>query len=236
MNPSREELFATYALPDRTRPRVRTNFVSSADGAVTLAGSSAALGGSTDRRVMAVLRAMADVILVGAGTVRAEGYGGLRPAEEDAAWRLDAGLTAAPRVAVVSGDLRLSPRDDVFAEASVRPLVITRADAPAERRDALAEVADVVVCGEASVDLHVVVAELAARGMPQILCEGGPHLFGSMLDAALVDEACVTLAPRFVGGDAGRIAQGAAESDRRFTLASHLVDDEGFLFLRYVRA
>ncbi len=78
-------------------------------------------------------------------------------------------------------------------------------------------------------------AQFAERGWTQVLCEGGPHLFGALLDAGLVDEVCLTLAPRFVGGSAGRIARGAPEADRRFALAHAIPDDEGFVFLRYTR-
>ena len=85
--PTRDELLAAYALPDRDATRVRMNFVQSADGAVTLQGRSGPLGGDTDRAVMRVLRAMADVVIVGAGTVRVEEYGGLGGDDEDAAWR-----------------------------------------------------------------------------------------------------------------------------------------------------
>nr|WP_274637453.1 pyrimidine reductase family protein [Microbacterium bovistercoris] len=235
MTPTRGELFAGYALDDRATPRVRMNFVSSADGAVTLDGRSGPLGGQTDRALMEVLRAMADVVLVGAGTVRVEGYGGVAPQPEDAAWRRAHGLSPVPRLAIVSGRLDLSPAAAVFTEASARPLVITRAASPTARREALAEVADVIVCGDATVDLSLMVAALADRGMPQILSEGGPHLFGSLLDADVVDELCLTLAPHVVGGGAGRIAQGAAEGDRALGLRSILRDDDGFVFLRYAR-
>ena len=71
--------------------------------------------------------------------------------------------------------------------------------------------------------------------MAQILCEGGPHLFGSLLDAGVVDELCLTLSPHLVGGGAGRIAQAASEGDRRLSLRSVLHDDEDFVFLRYAR-
>jgi len=215
---SDDELRRAYALDDRSTPRVRMNFVSSADGAVTLDGRSGTLGGDTDRALMQVLRELTDVVLVGAGTVRAEGYAGVTP-----------------RLAIVSARLELSPDDPVFAEASVRPLVVTSAASPAGRREALDAVADVIVCGDVGVDLALMVRELASRGMPQILCEGGPHLFGSVLDAGVVDELCLTMAPRLVGGVAGRIAQGAAEEDRPFGLRSVLHDDDGFVFLRYAR-
>ena len=110
---------------------------------------------------------------------------------------------------------------------------VMSADAPASRREALADAAEVVVCGEHAVDLAAMLAAFAARGWTQVLCEGGPHLFGSLLDAGLVDEVCLTLAPRFAGGDAGRIVQDASERDRRFSLVHALTDDEGFVFLRY---
>lgn len=234
--PTREELFAAYAVPGRGRARVRMNFVESADGAVTLGGSSGALGGATDRALMQVLRAMADVVLVGAGTVRVEGYGGVRVGDDHVAWRRDRGLEDQPRLAIVSGGLRLEPTDDVFASAVTPPVVVTTDAAARARGRLLAPVADVMACGEAGVDLPAMLAEFARRGWTQVLCEGGPHLFGALLEAGVVDEVCVTVAPRFVGGKAGRIVQGAREWDRRFALAGVVTDDEGFAFLRYARA
>src|SRR6478672_9828393 len=99
--PSREELLAAYEPPDRTRTRVRLNFVESADGAATLEGRSGPLGGEGDRELMQVLRAMADVIVVGAGTVRVEGYGGLRVDKQDRAWRREQGMPDHPALAIV---------------------------------------------------------------------------------------------------------------------------------------
>jgi len=231
--PTRAELFDAYAVADRARPLVRMNFVSSADGAVTLEGRSGALGGETDRAVMQVLRAMADVVLVGAGTVRAEGYGGLRVDDEDAAWRRAHGLPEQPMLAVVSGTLGLDPGDEVFARAVRRPVLVTTEDAARARGAEFAGVAEVLACGRGPLDLGAMRDAFAARGWTEVLCEGGPHLFGALLDASLVGEVCVTLAPRFVGGDAGRIVRGVAEADRRFDLAGVLTDDEGFVFLRY---
>jgi riboflavin biosynthesis pyrimidine reductase len=231
--PTRQELFDAYALPARDRTRVRMNFVSSADGAVTLEGRSGALGGATDRTLMQVLRTMADVVLVGAGTVRAEGYGGLQVDPPDVEWRRAHGLDDQPAIALVSGALRLDPGDAVFVDAVRRPVIVT-SDAAAARGARFAEVAEVLPCGEESVDLVAMLELFARRGWTQVLCEGGPHLFGALLDGGLVDEVCLTVAPRFVAGEAGRIAQGGAESDRRFSLAGVVTDDEGFLFLRYV--
>ena len=231
--PTRSDLFDAYALRGRDGTRVRMNFVSSADGAVTLGGRSGALGGDTDRELMQVLRAMADVVLVGAGTVRAEGYGGLKVDREDVEWRRGRGLDDQPALAVVSGGLHLDPADTVFAEAVRRPVIVTTDAAAAADGGRFESVASVMACGEADVDLAAMLDAFARRGWTQVLCEGGPHLFGALLEADLVDEVCVTLAPRFVGGQAGRIVQAAAEADRRFALVSVVADDEGFVFLRY---
>ncbi|WP_347976229.1 pyrimidine reductase family protein [Microbacterium sp. ProA8] len=232
--PTRQELFDAYDLPGRSEPRVRMNFVSSADGAVTLGGQSGALGGETDRTLMQVLRAMADVVVVGAGTVRAEGYGGLHVDADHVEWRRAHGLADQPGLAVVSGGLHLEPGDSVFAAAVGRPLIVTTDAAADARGGRFTEVAEVLACGEESVDLAAMLELFARRGWTQVLCEGGPHLFGALLEAGLVDEVCLTLAPRFVAGEAGRIAQGGAESDRRFSLAGVVTDEDGFVFLRYV--
>ncbi|WP_106816781.1 pyrimidine reductase family protein [Microbacterium timonense] len=240
--PARSELYAAYALPDRDRPRVRMNFISSADGAVTLGARSGALGGATDRALMQVLRAMADVVVVGAGTVRAEGYAGIQVEDSDVRWRRARGLADQPALAIVSGSLHLDPGDPVFTDAARRPVVVTTDAEAAARREEFEPVAEVVACGAvpsgagvaASLDLALMLDAFARRGWTQVLCEGGPHLFGTLLDAGLVDEVCLTLAPRFVGGQAGRIVQGAREHDRRFTLDGVLTDDDGFAFFHYV--
>ncbi|HOA87684.1 MAG: pyrimidine reductase family protein [Microbacteriaceae bacterium] len=231
--PNRDELRIAYALPDREIPRVRMNFVSSIDGAVTLGGLSGALGGEGDRRLMQVLRSMCDIVLVAAGTVRAEGYGGLRLETVDASWRESHGLPAQPRLAMVSRSLDVGAEHPFFAEATTRPIVVTCAAAPAERRAALAAVADVLVCGDAAVDLADALAQLAELGLAQVLCEGGPHLFGELAEAELVDEVCLTLSPLLVGGEVPRIVQGAPERGRQMRLVHALSDEDGFVFLRY---
>lgn len=233
MTPVREELLDAYALADRDTVRIRMNFISSADGSATIEGRSGGLGGDTDLAVMQILRAMADVVLVGAGTVRAEGYGGTGVEGVDAAWRTAHGLPPQPQLAVVSRSLGLAPEDPFFVEGVVRPIVVTCAAASIERRQALEPVADVLVCGETDVDLVAMRDALVQRGLRQVLCEGGPHLLGSLRDAGLVDELCLTLAPRLVGGDAGRIMRGADERSDDLRLLHALPDDDGFLLLRY---
>ncbi len=228
----RAEMHAAYALPDRDTARVRVNFVSSLDGAVTVDGRSGGLGGEDDRLVMGVLRAMADVLVVGAGTVRVEGYGGVRLARPNVEWRRANGLPPMVPLAVVSASLDLDPRHPFFAEATERPLVIAPGSAPAERRTALDAVADVIVCGDDLVDVPAMLHELAGRGLTQVLCEGGPHLFGDLVAADAVDELCLTLSPTLVGGSAGRIVSDAPEATRRMRLL-HAIPSDDFVFLRY---
>jgi riboflavin biosynthesis pyrimidine reductase len=232
---TRAQLLDAYALPDRSTPRVRMNFVMSLDGAVALDGRSGGLGDPADRLAMGVLRTLADVVLVGAGTVRAEGYGGLRLRSENRAWRRAHGLPDAPRIAIVSSALELDPAGAVFAEAEERPLVFTHEASDPARRAALAEVAELVDCGAERVEPALVRTALAERGMPQILCEGGPHLFGALLDADLVDELCLSLSPLLVSGGAGRIAQGLTQHARRMRLV-HALPAGDLLLLRYARA
>lgn len=231
---TRTALLERYALPDRSTPRVRLNFVASLDGAATLDGVSGGLGTPADRAVFDTLRALTDVILVGAGTVRAEGYGGPLLSAEDAAWRLSQGLAPQPPLAIVSGRLDLDPGHPSLADAPTRPIVVTHAAAPAARRAALADVADVLICGEDAVDPQLVVAALAERGLRQILCEGGPSLVGAFIDADAVDELCLTLSPVLEGGAAGRIARGAATA--RAMRLVHALPSGDTLLLRYIRA
>lgn len=232
--PPRADLIERYRVIDRSVPRVRVNFISSLDGAATLDGLSGGLNNADDKIIFDILRLLTDVILVGAGTVRAEGYGGIRLPADEAAWRVQAGLTAQPTVAVVSGRLDLDPGHPLFTNAATRPIVLTHAAAPADRRTALGAVADLVDCGDEAIDPHRMVVALALRGLPQILCEGGPHLFGDLVAADQVDELCLSLSPVLVGGQAGRISVGAHAATRPMHLL-HVLPAGDMLFMRYAR-
>ncbi|GAA3889517.1 pyrimidine reductase family protein [Leifsonia kafniensis] len=232
---NRDELLDRYRISDRSAPGVRMNFIATLDGAATRDGLSGALNNADDKQVFDTLRTLTDVILVGAGTVRAEGYGGVRLEPVDAAWRVSQGMPEQPALAIVSSRLEIDPAHPFFADAVSRPLVITHAAAPAERRAALAAVADVMICGEAAVDPRLMLAELATRGLGQVLCEGGPHLFGDLLAADCVDELCLSLSPVLDAGNAGRIAVSAAATPRPMRLL-HSFAAGDMLFLRYGRA
>jgi riboflavin biosynthesis pyrimidine reductase len=184
------------------------NMITSVDGASVLDGVSGGLGGPGDRAVFSVIRALADVILVGAGTVRAEGYGPPKKAGQ--------------RIAVVSrsGDLDWSSK--LFTSgAGVAVLPEDGPTVPGRNLRA----------GRGDVDLA---AALALLDGDVVLAEGGPTLNGQLLAAGLVDELCVTVSPRLLGGSAKRIFVGPS-APTGLSLV-RLLEDEGFLFCRYVRS
>ncbi|WP_448071545.1 pyrimidine reductase family protein [Georgenia yuyongxinii] len=230
-----EELVLRYAVPDREVPHLRVNFITSLDGAATHEGLSGGLNNPDDKQVFDTLRMLSDVVLLGAGTLRQEGYGALTLEPAAARWRTARRLPAHPTLAIVSARLDLDPQSPVFTRAPARPLVLTHAGAPPWRRRALAAVADVVVCGGEAVDPARAVAELTRRGLGQVLCEGGPHLLGTLIAADLVDELCLTLSPVLEGGRAGRITAGGAQATRAMRLA-HVLTAGDMLMLRYLRA
>lgn len=231
------ELEEFYAYPaELDRPWVRVNFVSSLDGAVTLHGTSRGLSSPEDQKVLALIRDLSDVVLVGAGTALAEGYHGVKRTEVRANRRQRLGLAEVPPIAVVTAKASIPADSPLLTDTVVPPIVLTCAAAAPERVDALREAgADVVVAGEKQVDLRAGLAALHERGLRRIGCEGGPKLFGSLIEEDLVDELCLTLSPLLTNGDASRIASGSgAELQLRMQLRAALHADS-MLLLRYER-
>lgn len=216
-------------------PVFRVNFVASVDGAVTHDGRSGGLSGEADKRYFELLRRVCDVVLVGAGTVRDEGYGPMRVSAESARWRLANGLPEHPVFAIVSGSLALDPDSSIFTDAPARPIIVTSTRAPADLLARFEKVADVVVAGSNWIDVPETVAALHDRGLHNVLCEGGPTLFGSLLAAGAVDELFLTVSPTLEAGDAWRITAGELAEPYRLHLASVLASGSTLL-LRYARA
>jgi len=232
------ELYAYPAAP--ADPWLRANMIESIDGAGSLDGRSGGLSGDADRLVFAVLRSLADVILVGAGTARAEKY---RPVREQEIWPKlrGAGQSPTPPIAVVTRQLNLDLDGPLVSGApgGARTILLTTEAAPADRIQAAAKHADVAVVGRDMVPPSAAVKELAARGYRNVLLEGGPMLLRQIADAGLLDELCLTFSPVLEGGTAGRIlappAAGAGEwTAARLTLA-HALEDDGSLLCRYLR-
>jgi riboflavin biosynthesis pyrimidine reductase len=215
------------------RPRLRLNMIASADGATALDGLSGGLGGAGDKALFHALRALTDVILVGAGTVRAEGYGPPRLPDEEVAARERRGQEPLPRIAVVTRSLALDWGAPLFARPTSRPIVIAPADAAPDRARRAREVAEVVLAGAGSVDLPGVFAMLGQNGVRTVLCEGGPALNGRLAAAGLVDELCLTVAPLLTAGDAKRVLDGPALSPPLGMTLASACEEDGYLFLRY---
>jgi riboflavin biosynthesis pyrimidine reductase len=232
-------LAASYAYPEGLW--VRANFIASVDGAVSVDGRSAGLSGRADRLLFAVLRSLADVILVGAGTARAERYGKAKP--EDTWPQLRAGRTAAPPVAVITRRLDLDQDSRLLAgadrstgAAQVRTIVLTTSLAPAGRLAAAGRTADVIVAGASEVTPADALTALSDLGHRRVLVEGGPELLGQFIAADLLDELCLTISPVLEGGQAGRIASGCGPVSLRGLCLAALFEDDGFLLARYQRS
>jgi riboflavin biosynthesis pyrimidine reductase len=202
--------------PAGRRPTVRLNMIASIDGATAVAGVSGGLGGSADQALFVVLRSQADVVLVAAGTVRAEHYG---PQEIP--------------VAVISRSCRLDWDSPFFTAAIAQPIVITVAEAPVVERKRAADLADVIIAGERDVDMAAALGALAERGFTRVLAEGGPSLNGQLAAAGLLDELCLTLSPLLAGGGAKRILAGPDLVAGPGWVLRSLCEQDGFLFLRY---
>ena len=233
LSPSPADDLSDDDLAEAYRPApgrsLRVDFVTSLDGAIAVGGRSAGLGSPGDTRVFRVLRALADAVLVGAGTAAAEGY---RPVDADpavAAMRAALGRPAGAPVVVVSRRASLAPGDRLAVPSTV---LVTCASAPADRRSALAGAGvDVLVCGDDDVDLPLALDRLAERGLEQLVCEGGPALLAAALDAGIVDELDLTLSPALVGGEARLVGPALRDVVRPRLL--QVLEEDGVLFTRY---
>jgi len=188
-------------------PLLRLNMVSTLDGAAIGGdGVTGSINTPPDNRIFSLLRAWADVILIGTGTVRAEGY---------------AAPTADPRWS----DLRAGrPEHPAMA-------VLTSAGTLPDGFDASGGGESFAVTADVDTGLEGVMDRLRAKGLPRILCEGGPTVAGELLGAGLVDELCLSWTPRVVVGSAFRIAHGGQVDDDAALLS--LLEEDGTLISRW---
>jgi riboflavin biosynthesis pyrimidine reductase len=233
-----EDLARLYAYPAQPdRAWVRANFVSTLDGSATGPdGRTGTINTESDVRVFAALRALSDVVLVGAGTVRAEGYRAVQVRESWRQVRASLGLAPVPTLAVVSRSLALPEALLDPPEGGGPVLVVTVADVDPDRRDEIESrlgPRSVMTAGEQTVEVARCLDELAARGLPRVLCEGGPALLSELAAGGLLDELCLTLSPLLVGGTGPRIAHGLP-LDVTFRL-EHLIETQDVLLTRWVR-
>ena len=236
-----EDPLAPYAEVDRSTPDGRCwvtgHMVAGLDGCAAIQGRVGALSTAPDAELFAAMRTLADVVLVGAETVRLEGYGRIRLPPERTSTRTAQGLPATPPLAVVTRSLNLNWESRAFTGAppESRTMVVTCAAAPAERLARAREVADVLVAGDVSVDPGELMTQLASRGLQRVLCEGGPTWLGELVMAGHLDELCLSIAP-MMGGDPLPVAvfpPGTTLTE--FTLR-HVLRADSTVFLRYERA
>jgi riboflavin biosynthesis pyrimidine reductase len=198
-------------------PWVGLCMVASIDGSIAVGGTSAQLSSPTDTAVLARLRQLADVIVVGAGTIRDEGYGA--PSKHG------------QRIGVVTTSGQLDYDSELFSCGA--GFVIT-SDQGA--RNAPTQV-DIVRAGNGGVDLAAAIARLesVAGSADYVQVEGGAALNGAMFAADLIDEINLTTSPATFGGPGPRLATGSPVHRHRFEMAQVAIDDESFVYTRWLR-
>jgi riboflavin biosynthesis pyrimidine reductase len=227
---SDDELLALYPWP-QSGTWVRAMMVETLDGAAAGAdGLSGSISSPVDQRVFNTVRRHADVVLIGAGTMRAEQYTPMRAKDADAEARTAAGQLPAPVIAVVSRSLELPWNLPVWSESTERPLVITGSSAdPGALAEAEAH-AEIVALDQLVPE--AIIEVLGDRDLGRILCEGGPRLLRDLTAAGLVDEADITISP-LIAGTGKSPETGVLPVAARFGLA-HVLTDDDHLMVRYV--
>lgn len=225
-----DEVAAAYPWPDAP-VWVRAMMVTTLDGAATGPdGLSGSVSSPADQSVFNAVRRHADVVLIGAGTMRAEQYTPMRARPADTASREAAGQAPAPVIAVVSASLNLPWDLPVWRESAIRPLVITSTHADQSQLAVASDHATVIAMDD--ITPTAILETLADRGLRRIVCEGGPRLLHDLIAAKLVDEADITVSPVFTGTATSPSTPALAQVDT-FTLA-HVLQGGGALMMRYL--
>lgn len=232
-------LAAFYSYPESLdRCWVRANMISSLDGGATDDGKAGGLAGPGDRALFCRMRQETDVVLVGASTVRIENYSGAQMSVAQRQERHARGQAELPPIAIVTHGADFDHDAKIFTRTEVPPLIVTCRDTVEEasgRFGSLAEIIDASGAHTDRVDPAVMLAIFAERGLRRVLSEGGPSLISLLTEHDLLDELCITIAPILVGGLARRISTGSGEAHTRMRRSHLLTDDEGYLYMRYVK-
>jgi riboflavin biosynthesis pyrimidine reductase len=224
------ELLAEIGPRERAReerPFLVVNMVASADGRATVDGRTGGLGGGADLEMLLELRASADAVLIGSGTLLAESYARLLGNPERRARRVAAGLPEDPTAVLVTRTGALPWDAGLFRSPEQPVLVYGDVEAPPVA-------APVEVVRMADPSLAEVFADLRARGVRALLSEGGPRLFRSLLEAGLVDELFLTITPELTGDPTAiRIVEGLGLPEPVKLELLWVLESDGELFLRY---
>lgn len=194
--------------------------IASLDGSTVVSGRSGPLSTANDSAMLGALRRVADVIIVGAGTVRQEGYGPPRKPDQ--------------RIGVVTSTGAVDTSGELFTTGAGFMIMPEDGPRPPEGPDGAL---DVVRAGTGRVDLAIALSRLDDLFVPPVFVhvEGGAQLNGALLDAGCVDELNLTTSPRLVGGTGARVTAGAPDALVGFHLVHLAVDDESFLYSRWQR-
>jgi riboflavin biosynthesis pyrimidine reductase len=213
---------------------VRANMIFSADGAAAFRGRTRLISDPADQQLLGQLRTYSDVIVVGSGTVSAEDYGPGKLSDEQRARRVARGETNDPRLAVVTARGALSPELRIFTGDGQPPVIVTGTKGIAAHPE-LNQLGEVVIAGENKVDPQAMLDGFRELGLERVLCEGGPYLLNSLIDADLVDDMCLTLTP-FLAGSQPTTMQPASDRIAPTRLAlRHVLYKNGLLYTRYGR-
>lgn len=214
---------------------VRAMMVMSLDGAITGAdGRSGSISSATDRAIMKEVRRLSDVVLIGASTMRAEKYSPMKTVPENVAARREQNLDDAPVTAIVSATLNLPWDLPAFSESHRKPIVITTTDCDEDAADVAEAHCELVRVAGIDQDPGVIIDALTQRGLNRIICEGGARLLGDLTRANRIDEFDVAVSPTFANNGQA-LLHADLGSPVRLTL-SRVLEDEGFIFTRYLRS
>lgn len=235
-----DDLLTPYAAVHRSiedRCWVMANMVGSLSGSAAIDGRVGALSDGPDAQLFTDMRSLADVVMIGAETVRREGYGPVKLRAELIAARQAAGRRDVPPIAIVTRSLDLDWNARIFAEAAngARTMIITCEAADTGRLEQARSVADVIVAGSDRVEPKLALDELHRRGYGVVLCEGGPSVLGELAAEGFVDELCLTVAP-LIGGDPLPVSVAPPGGDLQHLSLRHVLAADDTLFLRYERA
>jgi len=213
------------------RPWVMLNMIATLDGGTAVSGKSSELGDDDDYELFKAIRAVPDVILVGAATALVEDYRPVSLDTERRRRRVELGKAGTPTLAIVSGRLSVDPEARVFGDPEHKPLLITSTYADPSKLVLLGDSADVAILPD--LDPATILSHLGAANV--VLLEGGPTLNGHFARSGLIDEVNLTTSPTLLSGDSARIIRGSQVSPPQPMIIDRVLLGERLLFVRYLR-
>ena len=214
---------------------VRAMMVMSLDGAISGSdGRSGSISSPTDRLIMKQVRSFSDVVLIGASTMRAEKYSPMKVLPEILEERRSQGLDDASVTAIVSASLDLPWELPVFSESYRQPIVITTSICDEAAAIEASKHCELIRVTDINSNPGAIVDALTDMGLKRIVCEGGARLLGDLTKAGRVDEFDVAISPT-LANNGQALLHADFDAPQKLKLA-HVLQDEGFLFTRYLRA